>query len=288
MSTITVITSNAAGGARQVERRPDILAQALAAEGPDLVFLQELVVCKSGEQIAECSTTELVQGGLRTYQPVFVPTVNSRDYPCPRIVPGTNRPGKWYTDRFGPYTYAAQGNGFLISEQWRIEGVQEYLVSDFDQFKGDRETEPRKLVIVEVGRDSDRLLLACIHLTTLREEDTDTAKAQIGSVIRLSQAQKIVDRLSDSGQTVILAGDFNAESGSAEISLFEQRGYYWLNQRCSAKDLTLGTHVRRSITIDHIFVKGNGRSVNSPECRVLAGLENATDHRPVLTRFLLA
>lgn len=307
VQNIIVITANAAGGKPKPERNPEVLGNALGCKKPHFICLQELVVCKGGGIPDEDTLDELrIIGGLQDYQPFFLPSVDTERNPCPQIVPGTNKEGKWYrTDlSFKGRDYAAQGNGFLIRNDWEVVDLWDgnrkptmasEQISDPTLFLGDRETEPRCLMLVRVRHreSSCELILGCIHLTVLRDEN----EGDRGSQIRQQQVEKILEILDKLPERIqILAGDFNSTLDSPELRSLS-REFTCTSQYCSSKDQKKGTKIKNEKFIDHIYFRPT-ECLEVVKCYLIDDKElkyetdegvikYATDHRPVVAHLRL-
>jgi len=167
---VKVLTVNCAGGKPRAERKPDELGAYIADEEIDFVFCQELAELEYDDGPAEQVLEEILEEAMRregsTYVGYFVPAVDTRRHPTPKLVPGSDppKPGKWYAPRFigsgrSP-SYAAQGNGFLVDHnKWdvldlwsgpRSGSAASVVISAASLFQGDRESEPRVLVLLRV------------------------------------------------------------------------------------------------------------------------------------------
>ncbi|MBC8228084.1 hypothetical protein H8E77_00880 [bacterium] len=308
VQNIIVITANAAGGKPKPERNPEVLGNALGCKKPDFLCLQELVVCKGGGIPDEDTLDELcIIGGLQDYQPFFLPSVDTERNPCPQIVQGTNKEGKWYrTDSsFKGRDYAAQGNGFLIRNDWEVVDLWDgnrkptmasEQISNPTLFLGDRETEPRCLMLARVKHhESDcELILGCTHLTVHRKENEGVT----GAKVRQQQVEnilKIVAKL-PACIPIILAGDFNSTLHSPELCRFSQE-LTSTSQYCSCNDKKNGTHIEKKIFIDHIWFRPT-ISFEVVKCYLIddkklrykteeGAIKYATDHRPVVAHLKL-
>lgn len=192
-------------------------------------------------------------------------------------------------------TQTAQGNGFLIRDDWKVVDLWNgerlptplsVQISEPSLFLGDRETERRCLTLVRVKhRESDEgLILGCTHLTVLRDEHGKhkcPEKSKKGSEVRKQQVEnllRIVDQLSTC-IPIILAGDFNAEQGSSELRPLEEEGFIRVPN-------DVPTHCTHNVCIDHIWFRPQDQ-LQIAEYSVIDGLESATDHRPVFARLNL-
>ena len=81
--------------------------------------------------------------------------------------------------------------------------------------------------------------------------------------------------------TIVLLGDFNAEKGAPELAPLFERGLVLATESCAgATKITDGT------IVDHIWVwPAAGRPIRELTSCIVYGLEEASDHRPVVATF---
>jgi len=297
---VTVITCNAAGGKPARESDPRVLGAVLASYEPDFIVLQELTVCRCGDVTCLDTLGTLnsfvglaKDGSGRRYKALYRASVDTQRHRVnPNKIMPDGRGPKWQREPFVGHQFAAQGNGFLVHPRWKTGRLQVVPLFTPPKFQGDRDTEPRELLLLRVSRRDDPtvcLRMACTHLTTTVREHKDADELKDARRMRQEQAAKAARALSpiiESGERVLLGGDFNSESESAELApLRDLRALVPATKRCPDHHKDLGTHIRRSRFIDLIWA-GPRQQVKVLECRLLVGdtLEAATDHRPVLAR----
>ncbi len=295
---IKALTANVAGGKPADERRPDKLGSYIKNQDFDFVCCQEASVVRYENGSQENALEEIQDNaGKENFVAYFVPSVDTTNHPCPELVPGTKRSGKWYSSRFinndEPVTYAAQGNGFLVSSRWEIVdlfgnaargSMATAIVSDFGLFLGDRETEPRTFSVFRARHKEHgaECFIGNTHLTAYRKENEQSH----GSETRSGQIRRILQVCNElpKGIPIILAGDFNAKLSSPELNLLEDAGYLAATDRCSEKDRKTGTHRVRNIFIDHFYYASDAR-VSFIACDLVDLGEDVSDHNPVMFSF---
>jgi len=165
---------------------------------------------------------------------------------------------------------------------------------------GDRNTEPRSLMVVPLSVGGISLYFIATHLATLKGEDRHnnrTPQSVKASDVRLAQVHeilKIVDNLrkaecekGTNHRPIILAGDFNAQPDSPEINALEQTFVRltprWYNRSYSS----VWTHAGHKICIDHIFYNDPRTILTPTDCFVLPPhpLTEVLDHLPVVATF---
>jgi len=295
---IKVLTANIAGGKPADQRRPDKLGIYVKNQDFDFVCCQEALVVDHKNDSRVNLLEEIQESADKeNFAAYFAASVDTTNHPCPEVVPDTKAPGKWYSSIFInadlPATYAAQGNGFLISSRWEIVdlfggarqgSMATTVVSDFGLFLGGRETEPRIFSLVRVRHKElgTECFIGNTHLTTYRKENEQGH----GSETRSAQIRKILQLCSElpNGIPIILAGDFNAELSSPELKLPEEAGYLAATARCSKEDRETGTHRIKNIFIDHFFYASDAQ-VSFNACGLADLGEGVSDHNPVMFSF---
>ncbi len=303
---VKALTVNVAGGKPANERKPGKLGDFIKDKDFDFVCCQESseACYDSGDNVSVLE--EICQyAGEKKYSAYFIPAVDTARHPCPEYVPDTQsdgspaRRGKWYSSRFisdsKGVNYAAQGNGFLLSNRWEIvdlfggtwQGtVATTVISDFALFLGDRESEPR---IFSVFRAKHKELgFECFvgntHLTTYRKDNEES----YGSQTRSAQVHRILQACNVLSERIpiIMAGDFNAELSSPEMNLLTEMGFIAATDKCSDAEKGAGTHRRNKLFVDHIFYSSNA-NVRFGSCSVVDLGVKVTDHNPVIFTFSL-
>lgn len=166
-------------------------------------------------------------------------------------------------------------------------------------YRGNRDTEPRSLLLAWVQIESASILFCCTQLTALKEENTDNGRQSVpqGIDTRRSQTDWIATYLQDyqnvrkefsvTKDIVILVGDFNTEPGASELAPLEHVGLTMIP--CSGN--VSFTHRNHKILIDMVFVP---KVVHNKSARIidLSPLEQdpnkrISDHNPVTAKLEL-
>jgi len=176
---------------------------------------------------------------------------------CPR---GAAAAGEWY---------AGNRHGHAVTIPW-------YLDDDASFYHGDRDTNPRSLVVARLGcvtpgaEDGPDLVFGCTHLATLKEERCPGAgrlPSARARALRERQANCIAaylgslrEAMSPRGRTapVVLAGDLNCAPGAPELKGLLATGLVPVPY-APAADGPAYTHRRHQLAVDQILT-----SVPSP------------------------
>lgn len=275
---IKVATANVAGGAREEKADPrkyEILGNILS--GTDIIGIQEVVqvYTADGRRVIRNDIESLKNDSkLSDYWDCFFPYVDSSQQ---------SHPDKWSSGIFSSY----YEKGYKILEGTAILVNQQHFVCDFwcdDRqghglgqilpwyidtptiYLGNRDTQPRSMLLTRIKLGNKAILFCCVHLATLKGERAkkgeklDPEIAQKAKEIRAKQInwtvqyiesyQEAFQKQNGIREPVILVGDFNAEPGASELEGLKQ-----LNLQLIP---SVGyTHRRHEILIDLIFVTGD-------------------------------
>lgn len=286
--SITVITANVAGGAREGKANSQLLGQIITNEKPDIVGIQEAVVCWNENNKTKDSIEELNKEMDTSYQDFFIPTLDSQIH---------SHPGKWSSNRFKEFSYSQEGDGLLISQKYQVMDFWSnkpgqpvpIIISKPSLFLGNRDTAPRQIIIAEVKdtQQNSTFYFATTHLTTLKMEkrgndgEGNSEITQQASEIRCKQVEHILDIMKQlpTKDPIILVGDFNATLDSPEMKILEEE-FFPITKQLSEKGEF--THIGHKIFIDHIFFfpkEQLGKAEN-----YLFEPKNASDHKPVVAK----
>ncbi|MBM3213118.1 hypothetical protein FJZ33_12915 [Candidatus Poribacteria bacterium] len=311
---VKVATANMAGAARK--QNPSRLKYEIIGDllsDLDIIGLQEVVKVygPDGEIVRDDIDKLLINTGQSMYQPFFFPYLDSTRQSHPvkcgsaifqeyyeqrcRILEGTaillNRKhifcDFWDNERRGYYGLGDNISGCGLAEilPWYsdISGVTIYL--------GNRDTQPRSMIIVRVKLDHGKYILFCnVHLATLKEESREgndkkpiRKPSPLGINIRAKQIAWVVQYIKSYQsarqvkEPIILVGDFNAEPGAVELMGLKQLDLRPIN--------TSGvTHRTYNILMDLIFATSDIKDIDynivdlGPLEKILG---NITDHNPV-------
>ncbi len=153
--------------------------------------------------------------------------------------------------------------GLAILTNLPVVNIKKYALPTLEGTKG----EPRILATVELkGTDGRNFIFACTHLDAQRDPRN-----------RLLQIKEITNLLADTRLPVIIAGDFNAATGTEVINLFDQK----FTRTCSDCAFTIPV-LKPNKTIDFIGYAPSERfEVLQHE---VINETYASDHLPVRAR----
>jgi len=313
-----VATWNSAGGARADRTHPDkysLIAKVLG--GVSLIGVQEII------RVIDPATGDVIRDDLATLTSALEPS-GYRHFFFPHLDSlRQSHSGKWSSEIFGDYykdgLQILQGTAVLVSQAHpcgdllqdpkddQLEHGCGQILPWYDHaegptfYRGNRDTEPRALVMTRVRIGSRFVVFCCTHLTTLKEEDVEVRTEKGVEVKRIStkgardvrelQARWIADHLqrhqrvreesSKLEDVLIVVGDFNAERGTDELEPLKKLGL----EPVPAEGEVDFTHREHLIEIDLVFapkaIKKSAEIVNLSELDDWPG-QRISDHHPVI------
>jgi endonuclease/exonuclease/phosphatase family metal-dependent hydrolase len=327
---IVVASANIAGAMRAGKAHPQkfqLLASGLAKHNPDIIGFQEVIRVPGAARDDLRSIQNSLPG---PWVPDFFPHLDSHVQ---------SHPGKWASPIFRGYFSSGrrilQGTGVLVkvshsllnvwggkldsSSQGRTVG--QFMPIPDTIYCGNRDTEPRSLLMTRVKISDKTVLFCCTQLSTLKEEDqkkngknvripTPRAIARREEQVRwiveyLKSYQKELGEI----EPIILVGDFNCEPDANEFQPLYNFGFAhahlgspadWpLPSGWSACPTPPHTHrerfhadTTRKILIDHVFVKQasvkEAYIVDLEPIEINSGTAGTiSDHHPVVVKLSL-
>lgn len=311
---LQVITSNI-GGNRHFRRTP-IDPHRIAREvsemlpinrlQPAILAVQEVSnVQFSGEPVRETGTQLARELGPK-YRSYYASEIDSQTYPQRRA---------WNDATYFGTAHVAEGNGIVTNlpiEVWpwqsasrnhpghlRVSPIQTTISRATLYTTGDRNTQPRNLLVAPISTPFGSVFFMATHLATLSHDEGKTGSSGTGghsaSQERYFQAEQILgvvrqlrtaeDERNLRSRPIILAGDFNAQPSSPEMQLLTST--FTLLEPQPTGDLRW-THMRHEIWVDHILLSDPLNVLGDPyACFIYQGKEVAevTDHFPVAAIF---
>lgn len=308
---VTVATANLAGVAREEKAHPEKFKRlGPVLDGVDLVGLQEVVQVydAAGDIIRDDLAALQQQGGLSGYQSFFFPHLDSTQqshYKKWRIV---------FPEYYEQGYRIQQGSAVLVRKE---HPLRDLLLDDRPGsvtgqvvpwtsafYGGNRDTEPRSLLLARVRLENRRFVLfACTHLTALTEENKHGKRAptEWAKHIRKRQMAWIVEYIQTyraerrktcqerhepyQEEPLLLVGDFNALPEELEQSRLSELNL----EEIEPTEGPSFTHRKHQIRIDLIYAS---QSITGNAARVidLSALETVadrriSDHHPVIAEF---
>lgn len=275
---------------------------------PDIIAVQESHYVQQKEGPFLETSKELARDLGNSYCSYFFPYLDSSIHSHHR---------KWGRPAFKGFSRVKQGNAIITNKniaQWpwdlppkgypghkKCAPISTQISKATLYSRGNRDTEPRSLVVVPLWLGCGSLYFMATHLVTLKGEDrhdSRTLQSKRASDVRLAQVKEIlrvVDELREAERKrgevnplpIILAGDFNAKPGSAELDALEQTFVRPSPHWYDGSPELVWTHAGHKIHVDHIFYDDPAGLLTLLDCFVLppGQVGKATDHLPVVARF---
>lgn len=314
----TVMTMNV-GGAKQVRQQrldiekfvSDIVGCIPASVKPDIIAVHESHEVWNEEGVRFEKSEELSKKLSETlgkpYKSYFSPYLDS-DY--------HSHFNKWERKAFKGFSRVKQGNAIVTNKstgQWpwnsppqgyptpeEIAPISTQISGATLFSTGNRNTEPRALMVVPLSLGGVSLYFMATHLATLTGEKRNNKRhlrSKKASEVRFAQAKEIiqvVEELREAEQKkeltplpMILAGDFNAQVCTPEIDVLEQTFVRLIPCWYDGSKDPVWTHVGHKIHVDHIFYDDPADVLTLRGCSVLPPKEisEVIDHLPIVATF---
>jgi endonuclease/exonuclease/phosphatase family metal-dependent hydrolase len=305
---IKVATANIAGAAREETADPCkcmILGSILS--DADIIGLQEVVkVVRPDGSICRDDVKELQNGGLSGYESFFFPHLDSRQHSHPLKWEGDEKTRSAFRSYYAQGCHIQQGAAVLVKQPHRIydlwrdrpgSALGQIIPWYLDAptfYQGNRDTEPRSLLLARIRLKNKFVLFCCTQLTTLKEENqkvsgkTQRIPTPSAIGIRTNQINWIVQYIKNyraarqEEEPIILVGDFNAKPTAQElqhlVSNLDLEGIF--------PEGDPATHRGYEIPIDLIYATkatlfGSARIVNLEDWETSSG-KRISDHYPVI------
>lgn len=241
----------------------------------------------------------------RDYLHSFAAEVTMRDHPHPQL---------WDRPSYRGMMHAAEGNAIITNlkpKEWSW-GTYEAIISQkvFHSWSrntqisratlystGNRDTQPRNLMVASLQYDGIPLYFLNTHLGVLIGEDRHDPtyeRSRTASQIRMEQVREIlyvIEELKNADQEneeperpIILAGDFNAKADTPEMEMLQPM-FQLLSPENSTNEQW--THQSHRILIDHILLHDPKQQLEAVSCHIQNKIpyDDLTDHRPAVAIF---
>ena len=281
---LKLMTYNIGGGRKDLGSRFDSILQIIKNEVPDLLAIQEAVILNTldGEQIDQPKT--ISAAGASTKYSFFGPTLSMQEN-------FDTRKELFIHGIFNDWENWQQGNALFSRWPYKRLGNYKKLGSPHNlpifkvTYNGNRETDPRNIIITQIDMGFAKVFTLATHLTTFygeRGAEEIPNKNKEAQIVRQEQCERILDLtkkyILEKNELAFLMGDFNALPNEPAISntLEKKGGFVRL-----LPSNNIGTHVKLDTPVDHIFVFP-GKYHIKYNCRVCDDGFSASDHNPVV------
>lgn len=287
-----LMTYNVRGGTRDPGAGAGRVREVIRAISPDILAMQEVGEFQDADGVWRGGLREIAPDAESGQHGYFGPTVDMREHL-------QVQKSLFVHGIFNDWLDWRIGNALL--SRWDFVRLGDPLKHGVPRnvslyraplYLGNRDTEPRHVIVARVNRAPVYPFIVGVHLTTLVAEREQVGgpvpfpgKAEQAQLLRFGQARRLLELLKehvlDAGEVVFLLGDFNAVASEACITsvLEGEAGFV----RLVPKDGTKFTHPEVGGPIDHIFVYPGDRLLEY-ECWIADDLaaRGASDHLPVV------
>lgn len=282
--TLRLMTYNIGGGRKNPDSHFPNIVRIIKEENPDILAIQEAVKWNSldGDQFDQAK--EISESGIKSKYHFFGPTLKMQEN-------FHVKKNLFIHGLFNDLENMEQGN--VLFSRWPFTRLGNSYKAGSPQniplykvlYGGNRETDPRYVILSRINMGFVKAFLMTTHLTTLygeRGSKQIPKRNEDAQIMRWEQCERILDLIKeyvlDKNELTILLGDFNATAGEPAIltSLEKKGGFVRL-----LPNNNLGTHLKLGSPVDHILIFPGKYHVKY-NCRVYNDKFTASDHNPVI------
>jgi len=278
------MTYNIGGGRKNLGSRFSNILEIIQRENPDILAIQEGVKWESLDENEIDQIRSIAEDGIKSKYYFFGPTLTMQEnfhIKKELFIHGIFNDWKnWQQGNalFSRWPFTRLGNSNILGSPHNIP-LYKVLYS------GNRETDPRYVILTQIDMGSTRAFVLATHLTTLLGErgvKEIPKKNEEAQMIRWEQCERILDLIREyilqKNELAFLMGDFNATYNEPAISTtLEKKGGF---VRLLPRD-NIGTHLKVESPLDHIFIFPGKYHVKY-DCRIYDDKFSASDHNPVV------
>jgi endonuclease/exonuclease/phosphatase family metal-dependent hydrolase len=282
------MTYNIGGGRRDFGTVLDSVLDVVRQTQPDVLALQEATRWLDADGHWHSSVNFLADVLGNGYQSFFGPTITLQQH-------FSSEKSNFLRAIFDDLQDWQFGNALLVRGGFAqlsdpTRPGQPYNLPIFRpaQYLGNRDTDPRHILLTRIaGKDVSPLVVAT-HLTTLLGERGGPerllpGKTEQAEQMRCQQTHSLLNILQpyamQKGELIFLLGDLNATEDEACMANLRQAGFTHLHPENDG----IATHTKLCCPVDHILVYPAARLKNY-QCRVIDTpiARQASDHLPVV------
>lgn len=280
---VRLMTYNIGGGRKNLGSQFDSILEVIKNESPDILAAQEATTWNTldGDQIDQPKMISAT--GMSAKYFFFGPTLSMRDN-------FDARKDLFIHGIFKDWENWQQGNALISRWPFTRLGNNKpgspYNLPLFKvMYSGNRETDPRYIILARIDMGFAKAFTLATHLTTLygeRGAKKLPKKDEEAQMMRWVQCERILDLVREyileKNELAFLLGDFNAVYNEPSISntLENKGGFVRL-----LPNNNIGTHVKLDTPVDHILVFP-GKYHIKYDCRIVDDKFSASDHNPVV------
>ena len=280
---LKLMTYNIGGGRKNLGSHFDAVLEIIKQESPDILALQEAAewTTLGGEKVDQ--TQLIAEAGNLNYS-FFGPTLSMREnfhIIKELFVYGIFNDWKeWQQGNalFSKWPFVRLGND-------SVHGQPENIPVFRTLYQGNRDTDPRYVILAKVDLGFTKAFAMTTHLTTLygeRGSNEIPKKNEEAQVMRWEQCERIIDLIREFAlerdKLVFFLGDFNAlpDEPALANSLKSRGGFMHLIPQNN-----IGSHLKLDDPVDHIYIFP-GKYHIQYTCMIHDDNFRASDHNPVI------
>ena len=286
---LKLMTYNIGGGRKNLGSQFPNILKIIKEEAPDILAIQEAVKWKSLNDDQFDQVKGIAESGIKSKFCYFGPTLKMQENfhikkelfihavfnDCENLEQGNALFSRW------PFTRLGDSN-----EAGSPQNIPLYKVL----YGGNRETDPRYIILSQINMGFAKAFLMTTHLTTLygeRGSKQIPKKSEDAQMMRWEQCERILDLIREyvleKNELAFLMGDFNATYSEPAIStsLEKKGGFVRL-----LPNNNIGTHLKLEAPVDHILVFP-GKYHIKYNCSVYDDNFSASDHNPVVADIVI-
>jgi endonuclease/exonuclease/phosphatase family metal-dependent hydrolase len=287
---LKLMTYNIGGGRKDLGSAAPGILKIIGKEKPDLLAIQEATAITTNDELIETVTEVAKEIGYNHtfFGPTLSMTQNFHVNKAPFVFGIFNNYLEWQQGNalFSHWPFA----NFKTPSAGSPRNIPIYSTL----YDGNRDTEPRFVILAKINHTAIPFYILTTHLTTLLGERGGEIREILGvtekaEMLRYMQCNQIINLIKEhlllKNQLVFLLGDFNAVPTEPCIEELIGAGFVHLTPEAKG-----GTHVKQpDDPIDHIFVypgqhfiKYSARIIKNDDANGDAESFGPSDHLPVL------
>lgn len=280
---VKLMSYNIGGGRRSSDSQFDSILQIVRQQSPDILAVQEAVTLTTLDGNSINQPQQISKDGNLEYS-FFGPTLDMRkDFNVQKEL--------FIQGIFNDWKNWQQGNAlfsrwpFLRLGNDNVQGQPENIPIYKTLYRGNRETDPRFVVLAKIDFGFSKAFVITTHLTTLHGErglGEIPKKKEEAQMMRWEQCERILDLIREyvleRNELVFLLGDLNAISNEPGIanSLEKRGGFVRLIPQNN-----ISSHLNLANPVDHIFIFP-GKFHIKYICNIIDDKFTASDHNPIV------
>jgi endonuclease/exonuclease/phosphatase family metal-dependent hydrolase len=281
---VKLMTYNLGGGRKNLGSNFSDILRVIKKENPDILAIQEGGKWKLLDKKEVDQIKAIAEDGINSKYYFFGPTLTMKEnfhIKKELFVHGIfNDWENWQQGNalFSRWPFTRLGDSKKPGTPYNIPL---YKVS----YEGNRDTDPRYIILAQIDMGFAKVFTLVTHLTTLYGERGDREihkKGEESQKLRWEQCERILDLtreyILERDQLAFLMGDLNATFSEPAISTtLEKKGGFIRLLPFN----NLSTHLKVDLPVDHIFIFP-GKYHIKYDCKIYDDGFSASDHNPVV------